>query len=1046
MATKIQLRRDTAANWQSANPILMEGELGIVTDDPKQYKVGDGVTAWNSLPLRGFDGTLVHEFGDSENAAVSQKVITEKVRNSAFLNDALFIVDKFLDSGFSVSEAYEGSDGIQVVDVTFPKIENGSIIDPSTGAYTYTTVKSDKTYKVTCPASFGVIALSSENGSFSINKDTLIAYSLAGGDVNSQNYGLRAIQQKYIDRSIIPIIYIRDGKIIYNRLTRYEYPYKLSELSQMSKILTVLFSTVKGLYNIEDRTITIEQGAVCYAETNKYDNISRTVLTVPENIANEDFVYVGIIKDTPDSVGKYAVLTVQGDSFNFDDGYLYAVLFRINPYGYIEYLDAETLSNRIYHLGDSLEIVNTKIAVTVQENFSQEIAVKSKEVQIGDIVEVIVTSDETADISRLAVSFTNGAYPIYNAPVASGRIYKVYSIVSSFSGTLYIWNNGIVNASGNIDVAVKVLPKAIKNGFSSIYGPGLFPLANEDGNVDDFTITFTEVDNDTEECTVTLQHPIILTATAGNSSNYIPSKQEVFEKAPYVFGCILAIFNKITGAYLRMEVSRLGGINTNNHIPTYATSDSEVAYTVVAWVRGNVVYSYQDVQRLKNTISRNKPSTFILPPAIYTVCNDLNYNRNYSLRLYIDHLLAFLDSRPDVKFNNGSNCKVFYSKYNEYLSYVNSNTPSTSEDVNVSTITDKLTSGEEISIVHRSVRNKATASKVVRLLCIGDSVTQGTGAGADKNKPYPDSPEAYWAWTKALFEMDRIEGETGYFFESLGNVIDTEHKGVTFNITDLDGINENGVKAYACGVGGTTTTMWLSSEKLFSDRPNVFYNPATQKFSLKYWVENYRTLIVNGDGTTTRCGLGNKGALAPEDTTQYNVCEPTHVLIQLGYNQRYSADGQTRQTYLSELRELINIIHSEYPDIYILLSLPDTSGTYYPELFPEYSGEGNEIYYLDFTKDQAKSCHDCFAFMNKDIITLCNENNKVFYCPTFFASPLCYGSTLRNIKEVAYLASNNHGNEAYIAEGALPNLHPSCVAHANWAYQVYGVIKYTLLL
>ena len=32
MAIRIQLRRDTAANWVSANPALLAGEIGIETD------------------------------------------------------------------------------------------------------------------------------------------------------------------------------------------------------------------------------------------------------------------------------------------------------------------------------------------------------------------------------------------------------------------------------------------------------------------------------------------------------------------------------------------------------------------------------------------------------------------------------------------------------------------------------------------------------------------------------------------------------------------------------------------------------------------------------------------------------------------------------------------------------------------------------------------------------------------------------------------------------------------------------------------------------
>ena len=48
MIETIQLRRDTAGNWASANPVLADGEEGHETDTGKR-KVGDGVTAWASL-------------------------------------------------------------------------------------------------------------------------------------------------------------------------------------------------------------------------------------------------------------------------------------------------------------------------------------------------------------------------------------------------------------------------------------------------------------------------------------------------------------------------------------------------------------------------------------------------------------------------------------------------------------------------------------------------------------------------------------------------------------------------------------------------------------------------------------------------------------------------------------------------------------------------------------------------------------------------------------------------------------------------------------
>jgi hypothetical protein len=48
-ATRIQLRRGTAAEWMSANPVLAEGEVGIELDSNK-FKIGNGTTIWSYLP------------------------------------------------------------------------------------------------------------------------------------------------------------------------------------------------------------------------------------------------------------------------------------------------------------------------------------------------------------------------------------------------------------------------------------------------------------------------------------------------------------------------------------------------------------------------------------------------------------------------------------------------------------------------------------------------------------------------------------------------------------------------------------------------------------------------------------------------------------------------------------------------------------------------------------------------------------------------------------------------------------------------------------
>lgn len=45
----LQLKHNTASNWSTTNPTLKNGEIGLEMDT-KKFKVGDGTTAWNSLP------------------------------------------------------------------------------------------------------------------------------------------------------------------------------------------------------------------------------------------------------------------------------------------------------------------------------------------------------------------------------------------------------------------------------------------------------------------------------------------------------------------------------------------------------------------------------------------------------------------------------------------------------------------------------------------------------------------------------------------------------------------------------------------------------------------------------------------------------------------------------------------------------------------------------------------------------------------------------------------------------------------------------------
>ena len=67
---RIIIRRDFASNWESSNPALKQGEVGVEVDESgagyNRLKVGDGFLSWNDLPYvddAGLD-IIRTEYGD----------------------------------------------------------------------------------------------------------------------------------------------------------------------------------------------------------------------------------------------------------------------------------------------------------------------------------------------------------------------------------------------------------------------------------------------------------------------------------------------------------------------------------------------------------------------------------------------------------------------------------------------------------------------------------------------------------------------------------------------------------------------------------------------------------------------------------------------------------------------------------------------------------------------------------------------------------------------------------------------------------------------
>ena len=130
MADIIQIRRDTASNWTSANPTLANGELGIETDTSK-IKVGDGSTAWSSK-------TYLVDVG-SYLTATSTNTLSNKTLAATTLSGQLTGADQTVsainlkDYG-EITNAIGNATGSKTIDLTL----GNSVTATTTGATTWT--------------------------------------------------------------------------------------------------------------------------------------------------------------------------------------------------------------------------------------------------------------------------------------------------------------------------------------------------------------------------------------------------------------------------------------------------------------------------------------------------------------------------------------------------------------------------------------------------------------------------------------------------------------------------------------------------------------------------------------------------------------------------------------------------------------------------------------------------------------------------------------------------------------------------------------------
>lgn len=90
LKTRIKLKRDTSANWEKANPVLLNGETIIVdtANNETRTKTGDGTKTYTQLPFDD-EGTKGGKGLSTCDYTVEDKAEVAKVKNKANSSDVL---------------------------------------------------------------------------------------------------------------------------------------------------------------------------------------------------------------------------------------------------------------------------------------------------------------------------------------------------------------------------------------------------------------------------------------------------------------------------------------------------------------------------------------------------------------------------------------------------------------------------------------------------------------------------------------------------------------------------------------------------------------------------------------------------------------------------------------------------------------------------------------------------------------------------------------------------------------------------------------------
>lgn len=138
MATKIQVRRDSSADWTTINPVLSEGEIGFETNTGK-FKIGNGSSAWSALDY----------FLDSSDLS---GYLTAASASTTYLTQASASTTYLTQASASTSYLTQASASTTYLTATSPQV----VLSAVTSNYTLALTDSNDFIPLTSSAAFTI--------------------------------------------------------------------------------------------------------------------------------------------------------------------------------------------------------------------------------------------------------------------------------------------------------------------------------------------------------------------------------------------------------------------------------------------------------------------------------------------------------------------------------------------------------------------------------------------------------------------------------------------------------------------------------------------------------------------------------------------------------------------------------------------------------------------------------------------------------------------------------------------------------------------------